>query len=89
MPVSVLGAVSLRNEHPAPPPHRTDAVGAHAAPDPDDERVGATCAEIGDARMAGEFGATEYAAGVAFEDVVHGPLLGCQMLEGVRILHRT
>ena len=55
------------------------------ATDPDDERVAAAGAQVGDPGSPGQLGPTEDATGVLGEDVEHGPLLRCQMLEGVRI----
>ena len=72
-------------QHPTTPPNGADAVGADAAPDPDDQRIAAARAEVGDAGAAGEFAPADDTTGVARQDVVHGPLLGGEMLEGVRI----
>jgi hypothetical protein len=73
------------DEHPTSSPDRPDAVGTQAATDPDDEGVATTLAQIGDPGSPGQLAAAEHAAGVGFQDVVHSPLLRCQILEGVRI----
>ena len=73
------------DEHPTSTSHSSDAIGAQAPTDPDDEGVAATLAQIGDARSSGQLAPAEHSTGVGFQDVVHSPLLRCQILEGVRI----
>ena len=83
------GVSGSGDEHPTAAAHGADAVGADATSDPDDEGVAAPGAEVGDAGSPGQLRAAEHAAGVLGEDLEHGPLLRCQMLEGVRIFQDT
>ena len=73
------------HEHPATAADRADAFGADASSDPDDEGVAAPGAEVCDPGAPGQLRSTQYSAGVLGEDLEHGPLLRCQILEGVRI----
>jgi hypothetical protein len=75
----------LRDEHPAAAADGADPFRTEAPTDADDEGVAAAVAQVGDPGPTSELTAAEDAAGVALEDVVHGPLLRSQMLEGVRI----
>lgn len=80
-----IDRVGSGDEHPPSATDGPDPVGAEAAADPDDQGVAPALAQVGDTRPPGEFAAAEHAPGVRLEDLVHSPLLRCQILEGVRI----
>ena len=77
--------VGSGDEHPTPTSDGANPIGAETAPDPDDEGVAPALAQVGDAGPSGQLAPAEHSTGVGLQDVVHSPLLRCQMLEGVRI----
>ena len=79
------GGVASGDQHPATASDGADPIGSEAPPDADDQGVAPPLAQVGDAGPPGQLTPAQDTTGVGLEDVVHGPLLRSQMLEGVRI----